>query len=518
MSGSRTTAVQLRRPGQAGATPTEGGRALGWSATAAIIAALLIMIAAGLLRRSWMPPVLPMPASGPPWELAVHVSARAVIAVLWAGGLLGAAGVVAGLVAVRRGMPLPVRTLMIAALTAVAVLVVLPPVGSTDALDYAVYGHIAALGHSPYVMTPRQYSLVYHVAHGVPADWAKDPSYYGPLATVEQLITAKLAGASLARTVFWLKLWNAVAFAAVALAADRMFRADRASRLRAHLLWTVNPLLIWSLIAAGHLDVLAAAVGVAGLLIIDRRVAARPTGRRPWLAAAAAGLCVGAAADIKVDYLLFVLAIGWALRRRPGQLLAAACGTTAVLLPSYEAVGPAAAKALAGRASVGMGYAFYGFFFHRLGISLHDVVPLAACLAVLLACLALARLPAGFQDRAAIRAALALSVAWLLLWPHQFAWYSVIIICVLVFYPASRLDWIAVAWLSAITIADMPGLGTVKKGTLSRVQADIQYQNLDHLAPLVMLGAVTVFVILCINQRWDAPELAASVTPRSTQA
>jgi len=149
MSGSRTTAVQLRRAGQAGATPTEGGRALGWSATAAIIAALLIMIAAGLLRRSWMPPVLPMPASGPPWELAVHVSARAVIAVLWAGGLLGAAGVVAGLVAVRRGMPLPVRTLMIAALTAVAVLVVLPPVGSTDALDYAVYGHIAALGHSP---------------------------------------------------------------------------------------------------------------------------------------------------------------------------------------------------------------------------------------------------------------------------------------------------------------------------------------------------------------------------------
>ncbi len=207
-------------------------------------------------------------------------------------------------------MPLPIRTLMIAALTAVAVLVVLPPVGSTDALDYAVYGHIAALGHSPYVMTPRQYSLVYHVAHGVPADWARDPSYYGPLATAEQVIAAKLAGASLARTVFWLKLWNAIAFAAVALTADRMFRADRASRLRAHLLWTVNPLLIWSLIAAAHLDVLAAAVGVAGLLIIDRRAG----GRRPWLAAAAAGLCVGAAADIKVDYLLFVLAIGWALR------------------------------------------------------------------------------------------------------------------------------------------------------------------------------------------------------------
>ena len=83
-----------------------------------------------------------------------------------------------------------------------------------------------------------------------------------------------------------------------------MFRADRASRVRAHLLWTVNPLMIWSLIAAGHLDVLAAAVGVAGLLIVDRRVDGRRVdglrvdglwfdGRRPWLAAAAAGLLRG---------------------------------------------------------------------------------------------------------------------------------------------------------------------------------------------------------------------------------
>ena len=58
-------------------------------------------------------------------------------------------------------------------------------------------------------------------------------------------------------------------------------------------------------------------------------------GRRPWLAGgAAAGLYVGAAADIKVDYLLFVLAIGWALRRGPASCWAAACGAAAVLLPS----------------------------------------------------------------------------------------------------------------------------------------------------------------------------------------
>ena len=80
---------------------------------------------------------------------------------------------------------------------------------------------------------------------------------------MEQLLAARLSGASMARTVLWLRLANAVAFAAVGFAADRTMRADRAGRVRAHLLWTANPLLIWTLIAAGHLDVLSAAAGLA---------------------------------------------------------------------------------------------------------------------------------------------------------------------------------------------------------------------------------------------------------------
>jgi len=498
MTTSNTPAVRLTPATSANSSPA-GGRALGWLAVAGIFAAILIMIGADLVRGSWMPPTLAMPHPGPPWELTAHVSVKVVAVALWLAALMATGGVVAGLVAARRGLPLPVRTLVTGGLIAVAALAVLPPVGSTDTLDYAIYGQIAALGHSPYVMTPAQYGLLVHLHHGVPLDWRNAPSVYGPLATGEQLAAAKLSGTSLARTVFWLKLCNVITFVAVAFAADRLLRADRASRLRAHVLWTANPLIIWSVIAAGHLDLLAAGVGLAGLLLIDRWTTGPPLPR-----ALAAGLCVGAAADIKASFALFGLAIAWALRRKPGQLLVAAGGALAVLVPSYLIAGTPALKALTTRASTGFGYGFYGFFFHRLGISLSAAVPVAVCLMIPVAWLAFRGLPPGFGDRPAVRAAVALSAAWLLVWPHQFAWYSVMLICVLVWYPASRLDWIALAWLSMLTIADIPGLGTHSPIRLGPALRAIQTTNLIRLGPVVMLGALVAFVALCITRRWHA--------------
>jgi hypothetical protein len=483
--------------------PAMPGRGLGWCATGAIIAALVIICGAGLLRSSWTPGHLALPVLGPPWELGARVPPKVVIVGLWIAELLAIAGVVAGLVAVRRGQPLPFRTLITAVIIGVAVLTVTPPAGSTDALDYAVYGHIAALGHSPYVMTPAQFRQLAHVRLSVPVGWEHVPSVYGPLATAEQLAAAKIAGSSLARTVFVLKLFDAIAFGAIALAADKLLRADRASRLRAHLLWTANPLILWSVIAAGHLDVLAAAFGLAGVLILDRRVAGNPL-----LRAFAAGLCIGAAVDIKADYALFGLGAAWALRRKPGQLLAAAGGAVAILLPSYAAAGLPAVKALANRAG-GRRYGLYGWFFHKLEVrGLHDVLPLAVLLLIPLAWLLLQRLPAS--DRPALRAALALSVAWLFVWPHQFAWYSVMIFCVLVFYPASRLDWLVLAWFGAMTIADSPGLGAGGARKLGHLLTVIQKDNLYRMAPLVMLIIVIAAAVLCITRRWHAASTLCS--------
>ena len=86
-------------------------------------------------------------------------------------------------------------------------------------------------------------------------------SVYGPVATAEEWAAAELGGTSMARITFWLKLWNSIAFGVVVLLLDRTLRSDPARRLRAHLLWTVNPLLLWEIVASGHIDGLAAAFG-----------------------------------------------------------------------------------------------------------------------------------------------------------------------------------------------------------------------------------------------------------------
>ncbi len=499
MSTSNTKPAQLPRTGASTASESSGSRVLGWAGTATIFLSLLIFTGADALRKSWFPPVLPLPHNGFPWEVTQHFSYKIIICAAWAAALLAMAGIVALLIAVRRGMPVPWRILVVGSLIGVVACTVLPPVASTDVLDYAIYGHIAALGKSPYVFLPYQYRNLMHLKSSVPVDWIHQPSVYGPLATGEELVIAKIAGLSLARTAFWLKLVNAIVFAALAYTADRLFRHDRAARIRAHVLWTANPLIIWSVIAAGHMDVLAGAVGVAGLLIADRWV----TGH-PLLRGLVAGLCVGAAADIKIDYLIFALAIAWALRDRMSELFAAAAGVIVVLVPSYLVVGVPAIKALADRGTMGFGYGFYGFFLHHIGIKLGEATTVAEIILLPVIVLALLRIPAGYQQSSAVRAGVAVSMAAWLVWPHQFAWYSVMIFCVLIFYPASRIDWIAVAWLGVVTFSDIPGLGGNVDKHIVHWIISVQYQNLTHVMPLVMLIAIVSFIAMCFNGKWHA--------------
>jgi hypothetical protein len=495
----------LPAPGSADAAQTaRTDRSLGRLSAAGIGTGLLIMVFGGLVRNGWMPPKLTLPAYWPPWQLPVVVSPKVVAPVLWVGLLLAAAGVWAGLLALHRRQPVPIRTILIAAAIGAAVLVVLPPVGSTDIVDYAIYGRIAALGHSPYVMTPAQWKALYHVSAPIPLDWAHDPSVYGPLATAEQFLAARLAGSSLALTTFFLKLVNLAAFWLLAFGFDRLLRGDRAARIRAHLLWTANPLVIWTLIGAGHLDVLAAGAGLAAVLIADRWAVRQSLPAAA--AAAAAGICVGVATDIKAYYLLFGLAVAWALRRQPIRLLTAAAGAAAVLGPSYLAAGTAAVKAVASRAGAGNWYGFFEILHRFAGFPYRFAVPVAMVLLVPVVWLTLTRLPFGAGDRPAAQAALALGVAWLLVWPHQYAWYSVMIIVVLVIFPASRLDWIVLLWLSAMSLANTPGLGTdlPARHELGPVLMAIQLQDLDRVAPTVMLCALIAMIVLCLKRRWHA--------------
>jgi hypothetical protein len=474
-------------------------------AAAGIGSSILIMIAVSVVRDSWMYP--PMAASGfwPPWDLrSVHMSAGVVTVALWLAVLAGTGGVAAGLVAVQRGARPSLRALLIAAALAVAALAVLPPAGSTDAFDYAAYGRIVALGHDPYLMTPYHLRLAHNAfAQSVPTTWAHYVSVYGPLATMEQFLAAKLGGVSAARVVFWLKAWDAVAFGIVALVVDRLLRSDPARRLRAHLLWTLNPLLLWNIVAAGHLDVLAAGAGLIGLLALGKQ----PDGARPGLLRVlAAGALIGIAADIKINYAIFGLGLAWALRRSPAALAAAAAAAIAVLVPSYAWFGLPAVRALANRRNQISADTLYRLF----SIDPHWRSHLGLVAAVLIAAaavLALRYMPAGVSDRPAVRPALALSAAWLFFWPYQFPWYDVMIICLLVLYPASRLDWLVLGRLAAGTIPNIPGNPpTIMVASTSHLVILVHNVAVYALGPLVLFGAAAGLVVLCLTGRWQVRE------------
>jgi hypothetical protein len=487
-------------------------RILAWAAAAAIVASVLLMIGISAAGPSAVVPVIPQTWPTPPWWLPLHLSHLTATAMVYGAIALGAAGVGCGLVAVRRGARPGSRLLVMAAISAaaaIAVLTVLPPAGSTDSLSYAAYGRIAALGHSPYVMTPAQLRAIGDpVGLQAPHNWQNDPSLYGPVATAVQWVAAKLGGTSIASIVFWLKLLSALAFGAVTLALDRLLRGDPAARARAHLLWTVNPLMLWAVMAGAHVDGLGAALGLLGLLIARR---ASAEGRIGTGRALAAGALVGAAAGVKIPLALIAIALVWSLRRSVKAMAAATAGVALLLIPGYLIAGSPALADLASRSGNLVTFdSFWRLFYGPFG---YGSEPAGLELFAVVACLAMAALLAwrvapGPRDLPAIRPAVVLTVAWLLVWPLQRPWYDAIAFCLLAVFPASRLDWLMLirAVPTAMAVATGAGLGVLPDWASQAVHFIGVSVSRD-----VRLGAVIMAVLLSAAAAWGFRRPPASV-------
>jgi hypothetical protein len=514
-------------------------RLLGWLAAAAIAVSTLIIIAVSAAGPNVAVPVMRKPSVSPPWWHALHLTATFVTVSLWAAMVLGCAGVIAGLIAVSRGARPPVRAVMAAAFLAVAVVTVLPSAGSTDAISYAANGRMAVIGHSPYVMTPLQLQrsgdpIGRQIPFSeIPSTWLTTVSVYGPVATGAEWAAAELGGSSLARITFWLKLEEALAFGAVIVALDRMLRADPAQRLRAHLLWSVNPLLLWEIVASGHIDGLAALFGLLGVVALRRRpsqaspsqasssqASSTPNGDRGQIGlrdAALAGLAIGVATGIKVEYALFGLAVAWACRRSLKPLAAAAAGFVLVVVPVYLAAGTPAIKVLITRSPGITWDTMYQLFWRPvLGytqFSVTSVPPHLELVAYLLfaavAVLAVLRLPDRLPDLPAVTPALALSLAWLFVTAFQRPWYDVMAISLLALYSASRLDWVVlIRLLAGATVYVQAVQSPVQPHWLS----DLGQFDGAWLTPGVRLLATVALVWLCLSGRWGWRS-ASAVSP-----
>jgi hypothetical protein len=410
----------------------------------------------------------------------------------------------------------------------------LPPAGSTDSISYAASGRTAVIGHSPYVMTPLQLERTgdpvgRQIPFGeIPSSWANAVSVYGPLATAAEWGAAELGGTSLARITFWLKLEEAVAFGAVILALDRLLRSDPEMRLRAHLLWSVNPLLLWEIVAGGHIDGLAAVFGLLGIAALRARTPPGESGPRgqsrtqaeiPVAGAVLAGLLIGVATDVKVEYVLFGLAVAWACRRSLKALTAAAAGFAVAVIPAYLAAGIPAIKVLVTRSTGITWDTMYQLFWRPvLGytqFSVSSAPPHLELIAYLLfaavALLALLRLPDRVPGRPAVAPALALSLAWLFVTAFQRPWYDVMAISLLALYSASRLDWVVLIRLLA-------GATVYAQAIQSPVEPhwlyDLGQFNGTWLTPTIRLLAAAAFVWLCVSGRWGWRSVSAASSGR----
>jgi hypothetical protein len=530
-----TSAAQANRPGSPVLTPHPSPLApfTGWLAAAAIAASTLVMIVISAAGPNVSVPALRR-AGGPPWWHALHLTATFVTVSLWAAMVLGCAGVIAGLVAVARGARPPVRPVIAAAFLAVAVLTVLPPAGSTDSISYAAGGRTAVIGHSPYVMTPLQLARTgdpvgRQIPFGeIPSSWANAVSVYGPVATAAEWGAAELGGTSLARITFWLKLEEALAFGAVILALDRLLRRDPEMRLRAHLLWSVNPLLLWEVVASGHIDGLAALFGLLGVAALRARTPHGESGPHGESRAQAeigvggavlAGLLIGVAADIKVEYVLFGLAVAWACRRSVRAFTAAAAGFAVAVIPAYLTAGTPAIKVLVTRSTGITWDTMYQLFWRPvLGytqFSVSSAPPHLELIAYLLfaavALLALLRLPDRVPGLPAVTPALALSLAWLFVTAFQRPWYDVMAISLLALYSASRLDWVVlIRLLASATIYAQAIQSPVEPHWLY----DLGQFNGTWLTPAIRLLATVAFVWLCVSGRWGWRSVPAASSGR----
>jgi hypothetical protein len=227
------------------------------------------------LARDLGAPHLPDAVANGTLYLSIALSCLGLAMMLWANS--------------RGWNPSPRRVFLTAA-AAIAVLVNITPVGSSDAASYAAYGRIAALGHDPYTFTPSSlpggpdnpYTAL------VSPQWRGTPSVYGPVATWMHLLAALIGGSKPWATIWVLMIMVGAAF----LAAGYVLLRTAANPVRAVLIWVANPLLITDLVLGGHLDAFVALAAI-GAIVLSRRCSTA------WHDLVV-GLLVGVAGGIKV--------------------------------------------------------------------------------------------------------------------------------------------------------------------------------------------------------------------------
>jgi len=455
---------------------------------AALTGAIALVALVAATGPSAVEPALPGAGALPPYAANAQPAAGVVVALLALAVGLGTAGLLGTERALRRGWaPAPHRLLAAGAL-AVAALALTPPIGTADPQSYAAYGRLAAIGRDPYATTPAELAATGDpVGRAVEPPWRHTPSVYGPLATAEQALVARVAGSSVRTAVVLLAALNAAAFLGTGLLLDRIAgRYGDGARRRAALLWTLNPLLLYQLVAGAHLDALVTVFAMGALLALRRT-------------ALVAGVAAGSAAAIKAPAALIGAGMAWALLPARRRLVALAAGGLLVVLPAYAAAGPHAPGQLGRAAKLISAATPWRVPAHFLDPALgaetsRRLIGLSALLAAAALAVVLARgLPRRGDDEtsAAVRTALVMTLAYLLAAPYALPWYDASAWALLALLPASAFDRILLARTATLSLGYLVGRVVPLSDPVRIVTAVLR----SGVAPVVLTGLVAAAVI-----------------------
>ena len=163
-----------------------------------------------------------------------------------------------------------------------------PPLMSTDLFSYIAYGRLGALySINPYLHGPNLMSIdpLYHL---VGAQWTRTPTAYGPLFTA---LSYPLAGLTIAANVFAYKAIAAVSSVVVVWLVWQAARLRGMDPVKAVALVGLNPVIIVYGVGGGHNDLLMLAILVAGIYVLLRQ--REGTGGAMIIAATAVKLTAG---------------------------------------------------------------------------------------------------------------------------------------------------------------------------------------------------------------------------------
>jgi len=245
--------------------------------------------------------------------------------------------------------------------------------------------------------------------------------------------------------------------------------------------------------AGGHMDVYGC---LAGLLAI---AAFR---RQDFRHGLVAGLLCGIATGFKAPFALFAVGIAIASLRTPRALAGVCLGTVATLLPPYLIAGAPGIRAVIDQHNL-VGLSAYEplqllarlapVLRHNPGGTSDISYVLSAALLLLL----LWRLPAGPPDLPGARPVLALTMAWLLVFPQQHSWYAIMVLLMLALLSAGSLDWLMLAYAGVSALAEIPGVKFWKKLSPHwvRIAGRLIVQD---IAPVTIAVVILAVVGLCV--------------------